>query len=91
MEIFIGVAANRINNVLERIEDSPAGPSSYRRLEKLWLASFINPSDPFPINWIHWRNLLVKFGLFTSRPASAFAFLVRDLAGRAINQTYELS
>ena len=38
-----------------------------------------------------WGNLLVEFGLFTSRPVSVCAFLVRDLAGRAVNRTHEIA
>ena len=90
-EVVIGVTTNSINNIPKRIKNSPAGPSSYLRLEKLWLDSFVNPSTPFPLDWMQWRNLLVKFGLFRTRPASVWAFIVRDLADRGINQIHELA
>ena len=66
-------------------------PPIYQRLDKPWLDRFVNPATPFPVDWMPWGNLLVKFGLFSARPASVWTFLVRDLAGRAVNHTHELA
>ena len=90
-ETVIGVKTTRINNILKRIKNSPAGPTCYARLEKLWLDSFINPIDPFPVKWVTWKNLLVKFGIYSTRPYSVWMFMVRELADIAINDPFELA
>ena len=62
-ESATGVTTDRIHNPLKRIKNPPIGPSCYERLRKLRLASYVNRSEPFPIQWVTWRNLLEKFGL----------------------------
>ena len=81
----------RVKNVLKRVKDSPSGSLCYRRPGNLWLDSFSNPSTPFPTEWVAWRNLLVKFGLFATRPASVWTFLVRELADRSTKRVFELA
>ena len=50
----------------------------------------VNPSEPSPTQWKTWISVLVKFGLFASRSASIWIFIVRGMADRAIHQTHEL-
>ena len=89
-EVGIGVNADRINNIINRIKNSPSGPSRYTLLRQLWLGSLINPSEPFTVQ----GNLgepVIEIRLILPRPASTWIFLVRDLAGKSIRQTQEIS